>query len=226
VAEPAEHWDRVYATKSTTGVSWFQREPAVSLRLIKSVAAGAPSSVIDIGGGASVLVDRLLDRGFTDLTVLDVSQHVLDEVRDRLGKRGASVMLVRHDVLTWAPDRKYDIWHDRAVLHFLTEPAERERYVQVAQRAVSEDGALIVGAFAEDGPTQCSGLPVARYSAKDLANVFSENFVLVTHEQEEHVTPAGVVQPFTWVVLRRARLLDSTTGAGDSHERGGTLRTQ
>ncbi len=183
-------------------MGWYEPEPATSLRLIETMASSSASAVIDVGGGASLLVDRLLDRGFTDLTVLDVSQHVLEEVRGRLGERGAQVVLVRHDVLTWAPDRPYDIWHDRAVLHFLTEPAERDRYVEVAEQAVRENGAVIVGAFAEDGPTQCSGLPVVRYSAADLANLFRKSFVFVAHERVEHVTPTGVVQPYTWIVLR------------------------
>ncbi|MDQ1435026.1 MAG: hypothetical protein QOF59_1842 [Actinomycetota bacterium] len=199
-----EHWEGVYATRSTTDVGWYEAQPAASLRLIETTALGPASAVIDVGSGASSLVDRLLDRGFTDLTLLDVSQHVLDEVRRRVGERGArSVRLVRDDVLTWVPDRRYDIWHDRAVLHFLTEPTDRSRYVEIAEWAVREDGALIVGTFAEDGATQCSGLPVVRYSAPDLAELFCKNFVLVAHERAEHITPVGVAQPYTWILLRR-----------------------
>jgi SAM-dependent methyltransferase len=198
-----EHWEGVYATRPSAELGWFESEPSTSLRLVESVASGTATAVIDVGGGASLLVDRLLDLGYTDLTVLDVSQHVLDEVRDRLGDRRASVNLVHDDVLTWLPARSYDIWHDRAVLHFLTQPAERERYVQIAERAVRENGVVIVGTFAEDGPTQCSGLPVTRYSATDLATLFCTSFVPVARERAEHVTPTGVVQPFTWIVLRR-----------------------
>jgi SAM-dependent methyltransferase len=159
--------------------------------------------VIDVGGGASFLVDGLLARGFSDVTVLDVSQHALDEVEQRLGERAGSVNLVCGDLLTWAPDRRYDIWHDRALLHFLTDPIDRDRYVKLAERTVRDDGALIIGTFADDGPTQCSGLPVLRYTPAELATVFSKSFTLVAHEREEHTTPAGVIQPFTWVVLRR-----------------------
>ena len=204
MAERASLWDRVYATKATTDLGWYEREPTTSLRLIESVATDTTSAVIDVGGGASSLVDRLLERGFRDLTVLDVSQHALDQVRERLGDRGSNVNLVRPDVLTWEPDKPYDVWHDRAVFHFLIDPAERDRYVDIARRALRPDGAVVLGTFAEDGPTQCSGLPVARYSGADLASLFLPSFVLVEHEREEHVTPSGTVQPFTWVTLRRA----------------------
>ena len=201
--ETAEHWEHVYATKPTTEASWFQRQPEVSLRLIESLASGTESAIIDVGAGSSLLVDRLLARDFSDLTVLGISHHVIDEVRQRLGENAATVNTVCHDLLRWVPDRQFDIWHDRAVLHFLVEPSERDRYVKIAERAVREQGALVIGTFAEDGPTQCSGLPVARYSVEDLAELFSTSFMLATHEREQHVTPAGVVQPFAWVVLRR-----------------------
>ena len=184
-------------------MSWYEREPATSLRLIETLAPVPESAVIDIGGGASFLVDRLAARGFTDLTVLDISEHALDEVRERLGPRAHVVTLVHHDLLTWKPDRRYDIWHDRAVFHFLTESSTRARYVDIAATALRDAGALIVGAFASDGPTQCSGRPVTRYSPVQLASVFSTSFSLVEHEREEHITPGGVVQPFTWVTLRR-----------------------
>jgi 2-polyprenyl-3-methyl-5-hydroxy-6-metoxy-1,4-benzoquinol methylase len=184
-------------------VSWYEREPETSLRLIESTASGTDLEVIDVGGGASLLVERLLARGFSDVTVLDVSQHVLDEVRSRLGERAPRVQLVCADVLAWVPRRRYDIWHDRALLHFLTDPAERDRYVEVVEQAVRDHGTLVVGTFADDGPTECSGLPVVRYSADELASLFSGSFVLVAHERDEHVTPGGVVQPLTWVVLRR-----------------------
>jgi SAM-dependent methyltransferase len=203
VLQRAEHWERIYGTKSSSEVSWYEREPRTSLRLIERVVSSAADRVIDVGGGASFLVDGLLARGSSDVTVLDVSQHALDEVEARLGARAATVHLVCCDVLTWAPHGRYDIWHDRAVFHFLTDPIERDRYVELAGRAVRAGGALVVGAFADDGPTHCSGLPVVRYSPRELANAFSTSFALVAEEQEEHTTPAGVIQPFSWVVLRR-----------------------
>jgi SAM-dependent methyltransferase len=190
-------------TRATTDVSWYEREPATSLRLIENVVTNPAVAVIDVGGGASLLIDRLLAHSFSDITVLDVSERVLEEVRARLGDRADDVHLIAEDVLTWEPHRHYDVWHDRAVFHFLTEPADRGRYVDVARRAVPTGGILVLGTFAEDGPTECSGLPVARYSASELRDVFVGSFTLVADEREEHVTPVGIVQPFTWVVLRR-----------------------
>lgn len=198
-----DHWEDVYATKSSNVVSWYQRLPSISLRLIESVAP-ADAAVIDIGGGASLLIDHLLDKRFMDLTVLDVSQAALDEVRNRLGNRSGSVSFVRHDVLTWTPTRSYDVWHDRAVFHFLTDAADRQRYIDLAQETLRPGGMAIVGAFAEDGPTHCSGLPVCRYSPEALDSAFFPAFVPLAHEREEHTTPAGAIQPFTWASLRRS----------------------
>jgi hypothetical protein len=199
-----DHWESVYATKRSTDVSWYQPEPTTSLRLINDVARGPDAGIVDIGGGASLLVDHLIAEGFIDLTVVDLAGHALDAVRDRLGEKAGRVTFIRHDVPTWNPNRRYDIWHDRAVFHFLTEPTDRERYVDVARRALHDNGVAIVGTFAEDGPTHCSGLPVSRYSPEDLAAAFAPTFVPIRHEREEHVTPAGAVQPFTWMVFRRS----------------------
>ncbi len=184
-------------------MSWYESDPATSLRLIEAVAATPSAAVVDVGAGASLLVDNLLAHGFTAITLLDVSERALDEVRQRLGDAARGVTFVHHDVLTWTPDREYDVWHDRAVFHFLTEPTDRARYVEIASSAVRSGGSLIVATFAEDGPEQCSGLPVSRYSPEDLVETFSAFFSLIRHERADHVTPRGVVQPFTWVVLRR-----------------------
>ena len=204
VANREVYWDSIYGTIASTEVSWYQHDPATSLRLVQSVAPAAKATaVIDVGAGASLLVDRLLAEGFTDVTVLDVSDHALSEVRDRLGRGERRVTFVHHDVLTWNSDRLYDVWHDRAVFHFLTEPKDRTSYVELAASAVRAGGHLIVATFAEDGPTQCSGLFVCRYSADAIHDVFSRNFSLVSHEREEHVTPKGVVQSFVWTTLKR-----------------------
>ena len=135
--------------------------------------------------------------------MLDVSGRALNAVAERLGGEVHGVELIRHDVLTWVPSRRYALWHDRAVFHFLTEPAARVRYVETAARAVRIGGTLVLGTFAEDGPTSCSGLPVSRASPEDLAEAFGDCFTPVHHEREDHITPTGVVQPFTWVVLER-----------------------
>jgi SAM-dependent methyltransferase len=195
----AAHWDAVYAGKPTDEVSWYQREPAVSLRLL-SECAPAPAEVLDVGAGASTLADRLVDGGW-DVTLLDVSAEALAVVRARLADRAAYVVA---DLLTWTPDRAYRAWHDRAVFHFLTDPADQERYVGLAAHTVTAGGVVVLGTFAEDGPESCSGLPTARWSAERLAARFAPAFAAVHAEREEHVTPWGAAQPFTWVVLRRS----------------------
>jgi len=198
-----EHWERVYAATPSSEVSWYTRDAGVSIRLMEAVTPSRSVPVIDVGAGASVLVDRLLEAGFTDVTVLDVSEHALGVTRGRLGERASAVTFIARDVLEWEPDRRYAVGHDRAVFHFLTEPAERDRYVDTLAAAIRPGGSLLVATFAEDGPEQCSGLPVCRYTAEDLASVFAARFSLVASEREEHVTPRGALQPFTWVNLRR-----------------------
>jgi len=198
-----EHWDEVYATRAPAEVSWFQRTPAISLRLLNEWATPR-SSVIDLGGGASTLVDSLLDAGWADLTVLDVSSEALRQVRVRLSDRAQLVHFVVADARSWRPGRTYDVWHDRAVFHFLVDATDRDRYVEVLSEALAPGGVVVVGTFAHDGPTQCSGLATARYDREGIARVFAPAFALEHTEREEHVTPAGTVQPFLWSVLRRA----------------------
>jgi SAM-dependent methyltransferase len=197
----AAHWDGVYATRPLDQVSWHQHRATTSLRLL-ACSSDPSASVLDVGAGASTLADDLLRAGYRDVTVLDVSAHALAAVRDRLGDR-AGLTCVVADLLAWQPDRTYDVWHDRAVFHFLVEPADRALYVATAARAVAPGGVLVLGAFAADGPTACSGLPTARYDADDLAALFTDSFSVEHTEREEHRTPTGAVQPFTWLVLRR-----------------------
>jgi 2-polyprenyl-3-methyl-5-hydroxy-6-metoxy-1,4-benzoquinol methylase len=198
MTDPAgEHWDDVYTTRATDSVSWFQARPAISLRLLEAFGETA-GSVIDVGAGASTLVDELLARGWIDVTVLDVSNEALELVRTRLAISGLAATAVTGDLLSWEPERTYDVWHDRAVLHFLTQPEDRARYVETAARVVRPGGHL-----AEDGPTRCSGLTTARYSADELASLFNDSFEPVHAEREEHHTPDGTPQSFTWAVLRR-----------------------
>lgn len=198
--DAATHWDDVYGSKPLESVSWFEARPETSLRLL-TLAFPERGAVVDVGAGASFLVDGLLDAGWPDVTVLDVSSEALDLVRARLTGRDVSYVVT--DLLAWQPDQGYDAWHDRAVFHFLTARDEQRAYVGTAAAAVLPGGAAVLGVFAEDGPAQCSGLPTAGHSAEALAELFSGDFVLEHSEREEHVTPAGVVQPFTWVVLRR-----------------------
>jgi 2-polyprenyl-3-methyl-5-hydroxy-6-metoxy-1,4-benzoquinol methylase len=201
VQTPAEHWDGVFTTADPTTVSWYEPRPVTSLRLLSTVATPG-SAVVDIGAGESLLADRLLDDGWSDVTVLDVSAEALAVVRRRLAGRNG-VSFVTTDVLDWSPDRSYDAWHDRAVFHFLVTAEARACYAAVAAAAVRPGGALVIATFAADGPSQCSGLPTMQYDADALAAELGDAFGLEHAEREEHVTPSGIVQPFTWAVLRR-----------------------
>ncbi len=201
---PGQYWDDVYRTRGADQVSWFQPQPTLSLQLIDRVGLGPGAGVVDIGGGASRLVDRLVERGFADLTVLDVSSVALDLARRRLGA-DAPVTWVNHDVLCWVPPRRYGLWHDRAVFHFLTEARDRSRYLDTLRRALEPRGIVIVATFAADGPEYCSGLPVVRYDAEQLAAALGAGFEPLATEREVHVTPAGAVQAFTWMAARQVR---------------------
>jgi SAM-dependent methyltransferase len=195
----AQHWDQIFRTKDTHQVSWYQQKPGTSLALI----ADTHGAVIDVGAGSSTLVDELLTVGRTDLTVLDISETALELTRRRLAHRAEHVTFEVADITTWQPQRTYEVWHDRAVFHFLTNPADQAFYVDLVARAINPGGALVLGTFADNGPTQCSGLPTARYNATDLADRFSASFDLEMHTHETHQTPAGTEQSFTWVKLRR-----------------------
>jgi ubiquinone/menaquinone biosynthesis C-methylase UbiE len=198
------HWEKVYTTKAADAVSWFQPHADLSLDLIRATGAGADAGIIDVGGGASTLVDGLLDAGYRDLTVLDLSGAALAAARRRLGERGNRVRWIEADITQIElPEQRYDIWHDRAVFHFLTEPEDRAQYVATVLRAVKPGGHVIVATFAEDGPLQCSGLPVMRYRADELHDEFGAAFTLLQHRKEAHHTPAGKVQQFVYCYCRR-----------------------
>lgn len=200
-----EHWDHVYATRAPDSVSWFQAHAEQSLRLIRATGLPHTAAILDVGGGASTLVDDLLLDGYSDLAVLDLSAAALAAARQRLGARAAGVRWLEANITTAVlPERAYDIWHDRAVFHFLTTAEQRQAYVEAVLRSVRPGGHVIVATFAEDGPTQCSGLPVMRYSADALHAEFGAPFTLLRHEQEEHRTPAGSVQKFVYCYCRRA----------------------
>ncbi|MDQ4503515.1 class I SAM-dependent methyltransferase [Sinomonas sp. ASV322] len=200
-AERAAHWNLVYDTKGEDAVSWYQSVPTKTLELFDVLGVGPDAAVIDVGGGASVVVDHLLARGFGDVSVLDLSRVAIERARARLGADAERVHWLHRDLLGWAPERRYDVWHDRAVFHFLIEDEERRAYLRTLRAGLAPGARVIVATFDADGPTHCSRLPVARYSAADLAAQFAPDFELVTSRREEHVTPAGLIQPFTWVVL-------------------------
>jgi hypothetical protein len=195
------HWDDRYRASGSDEVSWYQEQPTVSLELISAAGLDRTTALIDVGGGAARLVDRLLADGWSDLTVLDVSDVALHEARTRVGPN-PHVEWIAQDLLTWRPTRRYDAWHDRAVFHFLVEEHDRRQYRAVLSEALTPEATLVVGAFASDGPTHCSGLPVARYDTDTLVHALGGRFDVLSTRREEHVTPRGRTQPFTWVALR------------------------
>jgi trans-aconitate methyltransferase len=196
------HWDTVYTTKASDAVSWFQPEPAQSLRLLRRFGLTARSCVIDVGGGDSHLVDRLVqDEGCTCVAVLDVSEAALTRARQRLGASASTVEWLATDVTAEWSVTPRDVWHDRAVFHFLTEPADRARYVERVRRTVKQGGTVLIATFAPDGPERCSGLPVARYSPGALARELGPDFVLRESISEGHRTPSGAVQSFNYCVF-------------------------
>ena len=203
---PKEHWEKIYSTKAADAVSWYQEHASLSLNLIRAAGVSANGAIIDVGGGASTLVDDLLNDGFGNVTVLDLSGAALEAARRRLGTRAPRVHWLEANItkVTLAP-HAYDVWHDRAVFHFLTTPEDRSAYVRSVLHAVKPGGHVIVATFAEDGPTQCSGLPVMRYSADALHSEFGEPFRLLRHEKEAHHTPNGTVQQFIYCFWRKLR---------------------
>ncbi|MDP1525530.1 MAG: class I SAM-dependent methyltransferase [Rhodocyclaceae bacterium] len=198
-----DHWEQVYTTKPTTGVSWFQEHAEQSLRLIQDTGVALSAAIIDVGGGASTLVDDLLAGGYRALSVLDISAAALKSAQARLGVAADQVRWLVGDITTLdLPTQGFDVWHDRAVFHFLTSPEQRAAYVHQVLHAVKPGGHVIVSTFAEDGPLQCSGLPVMRYSADGLHAEFGAPFELIRHEQEEHRTPTGGIQKFVYCYCR------------------------
>lgn len=197
------HWERVYETKAADSVSWFQPTAARSLAMIMDVVPDRQAPIIDVGGGASVLVDDLLRVGYRDITVLDLAGSALAVARARLGAAAADVHWLEGDVRTVPlPAAHFAVWHDRAVFHFLTDAADRAAYVTQVQRAVRPGGFVLVATFAEEGPTKCSGLPVARYSPDALHQEFGDAFEMISSQRETHSTPTGSQQEFIYCLCR------------------------
>jgi SAM-dependent methyltransferase len=192
------HWDTVYRTKQSHEVSWFQQEPAQSLRLMAASGLSATSCVIDVGGGDSRLVDRLVDLGLTCVTVLDVSAAAIERARARLGSKGEHVRWLEADVTGEWSVPPVDIWHDRAVFHFLIDPVDRHRYLAHLRATLKPGGSAIIATFSLDGPERCSGLPVRRYSPESLAAELGADFRLVESASELHSTPTGSTQSFQY----------------------------
>jgi len=197
------HWEQVYQAKSPSDVSWYQTQPSISLKLIEATGIEKHQHIIDVGGGASILVDYLLKAGFSRLAVLDISAQSLQHAKTRLGENSHKIEWLEDDVTTFQPPHPYELWHDRAVFHFLTNAEDRKRYVQVLKQALVPKGHLIIATFAIGGPKKCSGLDIVQYDAESLCTELGEEFELLDVQNETHITPANAEQKFTYFRLKR-----------------------
>lgn len=195
-------WEGIYHSKSPAELSWFQERPTLSMDMIAALGLGVDAAIVDVGGGASVLADHLLTAGFTNIAVLDVADQALAYARHRLAERSHSITWISADVTTWRPDRRYDLWHDRAVLHFLVDPADQAAYGQTLRAVLKPGGWAIIAGFAPGGPERCSGLPIVQHDADSLRMLLGNAFMLVEARDERHVTPRGVTQAFRYYLLR------------------------
>jgi SAM-dependent methyltransferase len=202
-AEDVSHWDNIFATRGESEVSWFEPKCESSLDLIAAAKLPSDAAIIDIGGGASRLVDFLMDLGYSDLSVLDLSAEGLGVARQRLGARAARVDWIVADAAHWRPPRQYRLWHDRAAFHFLTDAVDQASYMRVAGQAIASGGFAIIATFAPDGPDRCSGLPVARHDAGEILGQMGSAFQLLATRRHDHVTPRGVLQRFQYGLFRK-----------------------
>lgn len=197
------HWEKIYATKKSNEVSWTQPVPETSLNFLRSFKLSKNASIIDIGGGESKLVDFLLDEGFTDITVLDISETALAHAKERLGSRSSKVQWIVSDITEFKPNRRYHVWHDRATFHFLTNETQIARYVALAAASITSDGFMTIGTFSEAGPTKCSGLEIKQYSEQTLQSVLMSFFDKLKCINEDHLTPFQTLQNFLFCSFRK-----------------------
>jgi SAM-dependent methyltransferase len=198
-----QHWEQVYGAKTPEQLTWYQATPKLSLEMVADAALPYSAAIIDVGGGASTLADHLLDQGYLDVSVLDIASSALAAAEARLGARAGDIHWIEGDILEVELPRRYDLWHDRAVLHFMVDELERERYVTAVRAALKVGGHLIVATFATTGPTRCSNLDVVRYAPAELSAVLGRGFHLVRSEAETHVTPWGSAQEFVFCHFHR-----------------------
>ena len=204
-AKRKQHWERIWSSSEPHDVSWYQEEPEVSLRLVDATRVNREAYILDVGGGASTLIDSLLYQGFNRVSVLDLSNSAIAHAKARLGARSADVSWITGDVTAFRTDRPIDLWHDRAVLHFLTEKRDRDLYIERMTESLAPNGHVIVATFALDGPKKCSGLEVVRYGPREISAVFGGDFRLFESVSETHLTPGEVEQQFTYFRLQRLR---------------------
>ncbi|MBR0809919.1 class I SAM-dependent methyltransferase [Bradyrhizobium diazoefficiens] len=203
MSDRSSHWDTVYASKGEAEVSWFQDSPSTSLAMIRAAKSDREAAIIDIGGGASRLVDALLQDGYRDVAVLDLSANALDAAKKRIGGAASIVNWIVADATTWRPARIYDVWHDRAAFHFLTDSRDRAAYVERLRSAIAPGGHVIIATFAPDGPEKCSGLPVQRHDSASLAAELGPEFELIETRGETHHTPWNSTQAFQFSWFER-----------------------
>jgi ubiquinone/menaquinone biosynthesis C-methylase UbiE len=200
-----EHWENIYSTKKLNEVSWYQSTPETSLNLIKELNIPKTASIIDIGGGDSFLIDNLLQLGYENLTLLDISKKAIERAKKRLGKKGKTIKWIEADASNFTPTETYDLWHDRAAFHFLTDENEIKNYLLAAEQGVKESGNLIVGTFSSDGPKKCSGIEITQYSEHALINKFSDSFQKLDCKIIEHETPFNTTQSFVFCSFKKIK---------------------
>lgn len=193
-----KHWEHIYNSKSLEEVSWFQPKPETSLVFINELNISKNAKIIDVGGGDSYLVDHLLDMGYTDVSVLDISEKAIERAKKRLGKKADLVKWIVSDVTTFQPTEKYDLWHDRAAFHFLTQEGEINKYLDIVQNNIQSSGFLILGTFSEQGPEKCSGIKIKQYTETSLSRLFENQFKRTKCITVDHKTPSGSLQNFVF----------------------------
>ena len=200
--DPKRHWENVYQSKKPGEVSWYQEDPAVSRDLIALTGVNREQKIIDVGGGASVLADALLEKEFCDITVLDISAQAIGHAQERMKGRAQNIVWIEADITTFEPTRQYDLWHDRAVFHFLTNPLDRKKYIEVMKKAVKPNGHIIIAAFSPEGPSKCSGLNIERYNPEKLSGELGKSLHLIKSVNETHVTPWQTEQKFVYCYFK------------------------
>jgi len=197
------HWETIYQTKNLADVSWYQSKPITSLKFISELDLKKDAKIIDIGAGESYLTDHLLAGGFSDLTILDISEEALDHTRLRFGKMADNLKWITADISNFIPEVKYDLWHDRAAFHFLTEETQIQNYLKTLENWIKPGGFVIMGTFSEKGPEKCSGLEIRQYSIAEISDLLAENFQKIHCENIDHITPSGAIQNFTFCSFRK-----------------------